>query len=322
MIACRDKAIAASVDGMQFYGKTYRETGIPEGLFSDRLGGEYAGESSVLALQETPVKLGAGAHHQSVFVATYLPDHPLATSGNDLDRLAGLFPEFGDENWLQGTHDLITPDKNLFTASAFLPVDDLNEGELDRYFDKERRHCEFENGRLLSFFCKENDHVMLRAKEIIADRPHAHIMQARAGFAPDESIVSTTSFAFGVFNSHLTQGNTNFNILLSICNSQFNLSPETGQRIFVVIDGLQYLLGVPSAFEIGLNHCRWIYKYDDCCFQIRNWTSKTFPQVNMDFKVLNGNPVKLIITHDFDPLNGWKMIPSGHGQLCGKAKSG
>ena len=76
MIACRDKAIAASVDGMQFYGKTYRETRYPEGLFSDRLGGEYAGESpSVLALQETPVKLGAGAHHQSV-LSHYLPDHP------------------------------------------------------------------------------------------------------------------------------------------------------------------------------------------------------------------------------------------------------
>ena len=162
---------------------------------------------------------------------------------------------------------------------------------------------------------------MLRAKEIIADRPHAHIMQARAGFAPDESIVSTTSFAFGVFNSHLTQGNTNFNILLSICNSQFNLSPETGQRIFVVIDGLQYLLGVPSAFEIGLNHCRWIYKYDDCCFQIRNWTSKTFPQVNMDFKVLNGNPVKLIITHDFDPLNGWKMIPRSMDNFVARPKA-
>ncbi len=311
MIACSDKAIAGSVDGMQFYGKTYRETGIPEGLLTDRLGGEYAGESSILALQETPVKLGAGDHHKSVFVAIYVPDHPLATSNNDLDQLAGLFHEFNDEDSTQLPTGLVTPVKNLFTTSAFLPVDDLNEKELDLFFDKEKRHCEVENGRLLSFFCKENDHVMLRAKEIMADRPHAYIMQARAGFVPDENIVSTTSFAFGVFNSHLTQGNTNFNILLSVCTSQFNLSPEPGQRIFVGIDGRYYLLGVPSAFETGLNHCRWIYKYDGYCFQVRSWTSKTFPQVIMDFKVLNGNPVKLVITHDFDPLNGWKVIPAG-----------
>ena len=237
MIACSDKAIAGSVDGMQFYGKTYRETGIPEGLLTDRLGGEYAGESSILALQETPFKLGAGDNHKSVFVAIYVPDHPLATSDNDLDQLAGLFHEFNDEDSTQLPTGLVTPVKNLFTTSAFLPVDDLNEKELDLFFDKEKRHCEVENGRLLSFFCKENDHVMLRAKEIMADRPHAYIMQARAGFVPDENIVSTTSFAFGVFNSHLTQGNTNFNILLSVCTSQFNLSPETGQRIFVGIDG-------------------------------------------------------------------------------------
>ena len=63
---------------------------------------------------------------------------------------------------------------------------------------------------------------------MIADRPHGHIMQAKAGYVPDESIVSTTSFAYGVFNSHLTQGNTNFNVLLSVCSSQFNLI--TGNR--------------------------------------------------------------------------------------------
>ena len=87
MMACKNRAIAASVDGMQFYGKTYRETGIPEGLLADRLGGEYSGESSVLALQEKPFKLSAGDNHKSVFIATYLPDHPQATSEDDLNRI-------------------------------------------------------------------------------------------------------------------------------------------------------------------------------------------------------------------------------------------
>ena len=82
------------------------------------------------------------------------------------------------------------------------------------------------------------------------------------------------AFAFGVFNSHLTQGNTNFNVLLSVCTSQFNLAPETGQRIFVEVEGRRYLLGVPSAFEMGLNHCRWIYKHGNYCFQVRSWTSQ------------------------------------------------
>ena len=322
MMVCKNTAIAASVDGMQFYGKTFRETRIAEGLLADRLGGEYSGESSVLALQEKPFKLSTGDHHKSVFVATYLQDHPQATSDDDLNQLAGLLLEFGDEVSFRNPHEWFTPDKNIFNTSVFFPVDDLNDRELNLFFDKERRHCEEENGQLLSFFCKQNNHVMLRAKEIRADRPHAHIMQAKAGYTPDENIVATTSYATGVFNSHLTQGNTNFNILLSVCSSQFNLAQETGQRIFVEIDGRRYLLGVPSAFEIGLNHCRWIYKHGDYCFQVRSWTSKTAPQVNMDFKVISGHNVNLIITHHFDHTNAWTVIPGDTtGEYVAKPKA-
>ena len=322
MMACENAATAASVDGMQFYGKTCRETGIAEGLLTDRLEGEYAGESSVLALQEKPFIMAAGDHHQSVFLATYLPDHPQATSEVDLNRLSGLMHEFSDDVSTQNTHAFFTPEKNKFNTSVFLPVEDLSDQELTRFFGSERRHCEEENGQLLSFFCKQNNHVILRAKEILVDRPHAHIMQARVGYTPDENIISTTSFAFGIFNSHLSQGNTNFNVFLSICTSQFNLEPETGQRIIVEIDGRQYLLGVPSAFEIGLNHCRWIYKFGGHCFQVRTWTSKTAPQVNMDFKVVSGSKVNLLITHHFDHLNGWTVIP-GHtrGEYVAKPKA-
>ena len=321
MLACENQAASGITDGMQFYGKTYRETGIPEGLLAETLGGEYSGESSVVALQEKPFKLASGEKHECVFVATYLADHTQATSDEDLKRLTTLVLEFNDEVSLQKTDKLILPDHNLFNTSPFLPVDDLDEEELNRFFNNDRRHTEVENGKLLSFFTGENNHVVLRAKEIITDRPHGHILQAKAGCRADENIVSTTSFAFGVFNSHLTQGNTNFNIFLSVCSSQFNQFQETGQRIFVEIEGQSYLLGVPSAFEMGLNHCRWIYKHGENCFQVRTWTSKTSPRVNMDFKVIYGQPVKLLISHQFDDANGWE-ISSGSktGEYVAKPK--
>ncbi len=307
MMACENKATSGSVDGMQFYGKTFRETGIPEGLLAESLGGEYSGESSVVALQEKPFKLSFGETHKSAFVVTYQADHVQATSDDDLLRLPGLVLEFGDEVSVLKTDKLTVPDHNLFNTAPFLPVDDLDEEELNRFFGADRRHVEVEQDRLLSFFSKQSDHIVLRAKEIMTDRPHGHIMQAQAGCEADENIVSTTSFAFGVFNSHLTQGNTNFNVFLSICSSQFNQSEETGQRIFVEIEGQSYLLGIPSAFEMGLNHCRWIYKQGGYCFQVRTWTSKTDPRVNMDFKVIQGQNVKLLITHHFDDGNGWTV---------------
>jgi len=323
MIACKNMATAASVDGMQFYGRTYRETGIPEGLMAEALGGEYSGESSIAALQEKPFKLSAGGRHTSIFAATYMADHPEATSETDLERLPDLFSEFGNEELHAASQDLTAPARNIFNTASFLPVDDLTDQELKSLFGSEMRHSETDSGRLLSFFCKDNNHVMLRLKETLADRPHGHIMQAEAGYVPDENIVSTTSFAYGVFNSHLSQGNTNFNVLLSICSSQFNLSPETGQRIFVTAGDRQYLLGVPSAFEMGLNHCRWIYKHGDLTFQVRTWTSKKAPQVNTDFRVISGDKVKLLITHQFDDLNGWSITPSGKaGEFVARPASG
>jgi cellobiose phosphorylase len=309
IIACNNSAISACTDGMQFLGKTYRETGLPEGLLADRLGGEYSGESSIVALQEKPFKLNKGENHISIFAASYQSDHPKATSANDLKLLPDLMLEFDKLVSQPESDKYFIPEKNIFNTAAYLPVDDLNNEAIDTHFDSDRRHAEMEDGQLLSFFNGTNNHVMLRAKETLVDRPHGHIIQAKAGYEADENIVSTTSWAYGVFNSHLTQGNTNFNIFLSICSSQFNHSPETGQRIFVEVDDRLYLLGVPSAFEIGLNHCRWIYKHKDYCFQVRTWTSKTAPRVNMDFKVLRGKTVRIIVTHHFDEGNGWTVKP-------------
>lgn len=308
MVACNNKAMAASTDGMQFYGKTYRETGIPEGLLSNTMGGNSAGESPVISLQEHPFVVEPDSQHTSIFAVKYLDHHSGASSIDDLSKLESLFQEFEYEaiNWEPKMAK--QPQQNLFCNTSFLPVDDLTDTEIEQYFGKEKRHAETENGKLLSFFCQQNNHVVLRAKEILADRPHGHIMQAQAGFVPSEAIVSTTAFAFGVFHSHLSQGNTNFNVMLSVCTSQFNQSAETGQRIFVDVDGTSYLLGVPSAFEMGLNHCRWIYKSGSRTFQVRSWTSKTAPAVHLDFKVLTGKKVKLLLTHDFDELNHWNVL--------------
>jgi cellobiose phosphorylase len=74
---------------------------------------------------------------------------------------------------------------------------------------------------------------------------------------------------------------------------------------------------------MGLNHCRWIYKFGEHLFQVRSWTSKTSPRVNLDFKVLNGRKVKLLITHHFDESNGWTVAPgSSPGEFISKPKAG
>jgi 1,2-beta-oligoglucan phosphorylase len=315
MTACKGGALSGSTDGMQFYSKSFRFTGVPEALLSKKFSGEYAGESSVIALQSKPFNLKNGESHSDGFVFSFVPNQSRATSDDDLKRLPDLFqefpeefPEFDDAGWQQ-------PITNLFRTAPLFHSGDLNDQEIDKYFGTQRRHEETEKGQLLSFFCNDHDHVVLKAKELLTDRPHGHIMQANTGLVPDEGIMSTNPFAFGVFNSHLTQGNTNFNIFLSVCSGQFNLVKETGQRIFVRSGSETWLLGVPSAFEIGLNHCRWIYKYDDLIIQVRTWTDPHSPHIHTDARVLSGDKVDLIITHQFDPLNSWSVNQNHNGEI-------
>jgi 1,2-beta-oligoglucan phosphorylase len=312
MLACANRAVAASTDGSQLYGPLFRAAGEIDALRADRLRGELSGEFSVVALQEQPFSLPAGASHTSAFVATYMPDHAEASSEADLHRLPDLVRSFPDAPWPPASA-FAAPLTKHFDRVRPMPAEDLSPSELVELFGGERRHAEAADGQLLSFFTDGPRHVVLRAKELRVHRPHGHIMQAHAGCVPDESIMSTTAFACGVFNSHLTQGNTNFNTLLAVCINPVTPSLASGQRIVVRLDDGEYLLGVPSAFEMGLNHCRWIYKRGSTCLQVCTWASTAAPRINLDFKVIRGGPVGLWLTHQLDELGGWAVVPgAGH----------
>ncbi|MET0283725.1 MAG: amylo-alpha-1,6-glucosidase, partial [Polyangiales bacterium] len=98
----------------------------------------------------------------------------------------------------------------------------------------------------------------------------------------------------------------NFNTLLSVCTNP-SASGLEGQRIVLQLDDGEYLLAVPSAFEMGLNHCRWLYKFGDRVLQVRSWTSLRAPRVQLDVRVLRGEPLRFAVTHQFDGLNGWTV---------------
>ncbi|HAJ98842.1 MAG TPA: hypothetical protein DCM62_02335 [Bacteroidales bacterium] len=309
MIACSNGADSACTDGMVFYGKNYRETSIPEALNSETLLGEYAGESSLGAVQSKPVYLKVGQGQTFAFSALFMHNHSEASSDADLNLLPGLFANFSEQIALPENATWFKPERNLFNKSPFLLTETLSEAELKRFFEPEWRHIEKNGASILSFFCGKHNHVVLKEKELLVDRPHGIILQANLGLTPHEGIVSTNPFISGVFNSHFSQGNTNFNVLLSVHSGQFNLALETGQRIFVNIDGQYRLLGVPSAFEMGLSHCRWLYKHKNHVFEISTRASVTSPIVCTSFTVLSGEKIEAIITHDFDHLNGWRMKP-------------
>jgi len=320
MVACANRAVAASTDGLQFFGSSFRATRLPEALHADTLQGELSGEDATVAIQEQPFLLAAGGTHTSRFVAQYAHDHAQPSSEADLAQLPRLRRGFARRaRSAVGVGAL--PGRDRLRDARLLPAEDLNQAELTQFFGGAWRHAERADGELLSFFADGPRHVVLRAKEMRVLRPHGHIMQARAGDVPDERVMSTTAFACGVFNAHLTQGNTNFNTLLSVC-TQPELPDFSGQRIVVQGDENAYLLGVPSAFEMGLNHCRWIYKWGEHWLQVCTWTAPSAPHIHLAVKVLRGGPMRLTLTHQFDDLNGWAVTPGAHLEFIARPRAG
>ena len=58
------------------------------------------------------------------------------------------------------------------------------------------------------------------------------------------------------------------------------------------------LLGLPSAFEMGPNHARWIYQDDRSTIAIRVETSLDEPVFRLVAEVERGGPLELLVTHD------------------------
>jgi hypothetical protein len=126
---------------------------------------------------------------------------------------------------------------SLFHSAAQWPARDLSATELATYFGGERRHEEWQDGRLLSFFQQspegEARHIALRAKELAVDRPHGHLLRSGQHLTPDETALTSTCWMGGVFHSMLTQGHVSFNRVLSTQRSYLGLMRSNGLRVFV-----------------------------------------------------------------------------------------
>ena len=80
---------------------------------------------------------------------------------------------------------------------------------------------------------------------------------------PDEATLCATAWMHGVFAAQLTIGNTSFHKLFSVSRDPYNITRASGLRILIDLGEGWRLLTVPSAFEIGLSDCRWIYSLGD-----------------------------------------------------------
>ncbi len=299
MHGCLDGAVGYLTDGFQLYGLGYRATNVPAALGRPRLPNRnYQYEVALPTLQSRKLSLRPGAIGEITFFAAFEADHPAATGAADAGRAIAAQEALQDRRRGRIPSSPRPRRFGLFDAPILFESRDLGTADLDRIFGRERRHSEERDGMPLSFFRGRQEHVVLKAKELLQERPTGHIMQSGLELRPSDDILSVTAWMSGVFASQLTIGNTSFNKLLGVCRSPLNVLKASGQRIFVRTDRGWELLGLPSAFEMSPKGARWIYQDNHRTLSIRVAVSPDAPACCLEVDIERGGPLELLISHD------------------------
>ena len=295
-----------ATDALQFHGLASRAGDAPPGLAGDLPGRRLQHEHAMVAIRDVPLDLEPGGEAGGGFFGSYVADHPGASSPSDLESVDRLLtiPEARPVAMERNPATAVAEGATLFSSAPLLAARDLDADSVRVMFGSQWRHQEVdEHGTLLSFFHGGNRHVVLRAKELRALRPHGHLLRTGHHTTPDETALTSTVWMGGVFNSMLTQGHVNINRMLSTVHSYIGLFRSHGQRVFVEIRGKWQLLDVPSAFEIAPGECLWVYRHDDGVIQIRSEARSDPQELTLSIAVTAGDPARFLISHHVS-LNG------------------
>ncbi|SBT11299.1 GH36-type glycosyl hydrolase domain-containing protein [Vibrio celticus] len=279
-----DKVVAFSTDGYQFFGKSYRFDAQPAALFEEQLPNfKLQFEMGYVALQTEKVNLRSSETQESVFYIDFGTDLPLSnvTEPKELNQLR-------QEYVLPGEHRVSEQgliDFYLDTANSVVG-EDFSLAEVETFFSRKQRFPEENNGQLLSFFYgdKQGDsrYVTLAGKEYLLERSTGHMISTGNNQNFENAVMSSTHGMYGVFNSHIVLGNTSFNKLLGVERTSLNMFKFSGQRIWIKEGCEHRLLTMPSAFEVGLNFSRWIYKYQSGYIIVTSFSSQEQTAVQLD----------------------------------------
>lgn len=304
VIGSLGKAVSWSTDALQFHGLASRAGKTPAALVPGLPGERLQHEHSLVAIQDEPVVLEPGAKSQRGFFGWFEADKPTATSADDtrLIDAALALPEAACPPWPEDISKS-GPVPSLFISSSLLETEDLNEMEIRSFFGPELRHAEDEEGEPWSFFTESGSHVVLKQKELTVLRPHGLILRSGGSIMPDESALTSTAWMNGVFHSMVTQGHVSINRFLSTCHSYLGLFRSHGQRVFIETDGGWILLGMPSAFEMRPDSCRWIYKHEAGVLEVTSSAPDDRHELRLSLTVLEGAPARFLISHHV-ALNG------------------
>ncbi|BFH61052.1 GH36-type glycosyl hydrolase domain-containing protein [Paenibacillus azoreducens] len=290
------RAAGYSTDGFQFFGLSYKETNLPSCLSQAKLANEiYQYEFAYTALQSELVALNGEARF--VFYGLFKANHADSVQKLEFkEEVAKAWAEYEEEQTVQ--LQKLPPVCLKAAIGKPLEILSMKEAEISERFPSHKRHEEErQDGQLLAFFTDSYEHIVSKEKELLVERPHGHILMSGNNVKLGAKVITTTSYMYGIFNSHLVVGNTNFNKMMSNTRNALNVPKTAGQRIYVEVDGEYRMLTMPSLFEIGFNYARWYYKTADDMLIITNFTTVDTPEVRLNVRSESGKAYRFLVTN-------------------------
>lgn len=301
-----EKTIGYSTDGFQFYGLSYKTTNKPEVLTKPNLANEnYQYEFAFTALQSKKITLSG--EKKFVFYGLFNENYPSAITSLEFENKIKSSWDMV-KNSEQQNLELVDKPNSFPIVDKTLETLSMTKEEIDKYF-LEKCMEEKDGDSLLSFFTKTYEHIVLKEKEQLVERPHGHILMSGNNDKLKEDTISTTSYMQGIFNAQLTIGNTSMNKMLSDIRNPLNIMKTSGQRIYIEIDGEYHLLTMPSMFEIGFNYTRWYYKTKKDMIIITNFTTTDSSEVQLQLKSTKGKKYNYLVTNQITMNNNEYEAP-------------
>ncbi|MNH93602.1 hypothetical protein D3C73_462060 [compost metagenome] len=295
-----------STDGFQFFGLSYKATNKPEALTKGKLASEiYQYEFAYTALQSERVTVDGMARF--VFYGLFKPHHPAAVAGLAYEHEVQEAWEYTDSLDTTWEEDLDSACLQSRIGDP-LQVESMTMEEIERNFPS-RHQEEWDNGVLLSFFTEGHEHVVLKEKELLVERPHGHILMTGDNARMNEQVLTTTSYMYGIFNSQLVVGNTSSNKMLTNARNALNVLKTSGQRIFIEINSEFHMLTMPSMFEMSFNYVRWTYKTVEDTIVVTNHTTLDTPEVHLNVESVSGKSYRYLITNQVSMNNNEYGVP-------------
>ncbi|HRK29845.1 MAG TPA: hypothetical protein PLD59_02110 [Tepidisphaeraceae bacterium] len=301
---CYPSADGFVTDGSDFFGVGHRAPGVPEALSRAVIGTAVRQhETAYIGIQSAELVLQPGENGRVVFFSLFKPDHPAASSRDDLTLVDQLVQQLDVEpqrfahDFAQANESDAGPSRNAFSTATAFASSDLSTAASNRLYPMPRRHEECVRGELHSFFCGDTArHVVLRAKECSVQRPHGHIVRSGQGFLPGAPLLSVACYAAGVFGSQITFGNSVLAKFTSAVRDPLNLVRSSGLRIFVRNADHEpwQILAVPSAFEMVTDGCRWVYRDETNEIIVSLAASVDAPR--LEYGVSSILPVQLLVS--------------------------